>query len=204
MMRVRNRDLRLRLADRIVEPAAVERLVIYVELLERWAARHSLVRFKSREELLRRHIFESLEGRKLMADKGVLADLGSGAGLPGIPLLACQPGWSGTLVEPRQKRWAFLRLVIRELELNARAECLRFQDLAEDLSFDLVTVRALRIEETMLEFAVNHLNPGGRLLLWSTDEEEARTRRLDGWRVVSSALPDLDRGCLIEMEPCFT
>ncbi len=68
-------------------------------------------------------------GAPQIADTGALLDIGSGAGLPGVPLLIARPGWRGVLLEPRQKRWAFLRLVVRELGLECTVERSRYQDL---------------------------------------------------------------------------
>ena len=189
---------------RINDPEATRRLVIYVELLEKWSSRHNLVRYSSRRELLQRHIFESFEGVKHIGSCGCLADIGSGAGLPGIPLLACRPKWTGVLIEPRQKRWTFLRLVVRELGLDAKVVESRFEEYAERGKFDCITVRAVRIEDQLLEFAADRLENGGKLMLWSTHDEKERLAIKTGWRVLSSPLPDLDRGLLIEMEPCFT
>ena len=90
---------------------------------------------------------------------------GSGAGLPGVPLLLVRRQWRGLLLEPRLKRWAFLRQVIRQLELDAQAVRVRFQDLAvEHRGFDLITVRALGTIESLpflLNWARTRLAAGG-------------------------------------------
>ena len=98
---------------------ALLRLTRYAELVERWSGRHNLVRFSNRSELVQRHILEALAAAPLLKGSGRLLDVGSGAGLPGVPLLAVRPQWGGVLLEPRQKRWAFLRTVVRELGLEA-------------------------------------------------------------------------------------
>jgi 16S rRNA (guanine527-N7)-methyltransferase len=188
-----------------VPAEALERLVVYVDLLERWSARHSLVRFRDRRELVERHVLDSLAGAPLVPETGTLLDVGSGAGLPGIPLLCARPGVRGTLLEPRQKRWAFLRLVIRELDLDAIAATVRYQDLpAEAEGWSRVTCRAVGAHDQLLEWAKTRIGVGGAVMLWITEEETARLRRLDGWRVVGYALPRSDRGQLTFMQPCFT
>ena len=98
-----------------VEGQALDRLICYAELVERWSARHNLVRYSTRQELVERHIADALAAAPRLGAEGRLLDVGSGAGLPGVPLLAARPRWRGVLLEPRQKRWAFLRTVIREL-----------------------------------------------------------------------------------------
>ena len=72
-----------------------DRLALYAELLERWAGRHNLVRFADRRELVERHLVDSLAGAEHMGRNGRLLDIGSGAGLPGIPLLITRPDWHG-------------------------------------------------------------------------------------------------------------
>lgn len=182
----------------------LERLVRYAELLERWSTRHNLVSAASREELVARHIADALAAAPLMPADGSLLDVGSGAGLPGVPLLAVHPGWGGILLEPRQKRWAFLSLVIRELDLDAAAERGRYQALEAGRRWDLITARAVGGYEELLGWAHRRLLPGGELVLWTTIETEKRLSAQPGWRVLSSALPGLDRGRLCRMQPCFT
>jgi 16S rRNA (guanine527-N7)-methyltransferase len=185
--------------------AELERLVRYAELLERWSRRHNLVSWRDREELVRRHLLDALAGRELLVGCGQLLDVGSGAGLPGVPLLASRPAWRGVLLEPRQKRWTFLRLVVRELGLDATVERVRYQDYRHgDAVFDLVTVRGLGHQAELIAWAAGRLVAGGRVLMWSTDEGEAALRRLPGWRVLSSPLPSLTRGRLVQLLPCFT
>lgn len=193
----------------LLEPHAdgegLARLVRYAELLERWSRRHSLVSFQDRQELVERHIVDSLAAAELLEEDGTLLDVGSGAGLPGVPLLAVKPGWRGVLLEPRQKRWAFLRLVIRELGLDAVATRARYQDLGEDHpGFDVMTVRALGGYEALLSWASGRLSAAGRVLVWTTRPEVGRLEELDGWRVLSSPLPGLTHGRLVQLQPCFT
>jgi 16S rRNA (guanine527-N7)-methyltransferase len=174
-------------------------------LLERWSRRHNLVSWRDREELVRRHLLDALAGRDLLVGSGQLLDIGSGAGLPGVPLLLIRPAWRGVLLEPRQKRWAFLRLVVRELGLDATVERLRYQDYRNgDAVFDLVTVRGLGHHAELIGWAAARLVAGGRVLIWSTDEDEGALRRLPGWHVLSSPLPSLTRGRLVQLQPCFT
>jgi 16S rRNA (guanine527-N7)-methyltransferase len=180
-------------------------LVRYAELIERWSQRHNLVSWKGREDLVRRHLLDALAARELLSESGTLLDVGSGAGLPGVPLLASRPGWRGVLLEPRQKRWAFLRLVVRELDLDAVVERERYQGFSGGGGpFDLVTARALGGHAALVRWAGGQLAPGGRVALWLTEQDEAALRRLPGWHVLSSALPSLARGRLVQLRPCFT
>lgn len=187
-----------------MNPAALDLMVQYAELLERWSARHNLVHFANRRELVERHILDSLAASPLPAGGGHLLDVGSGAGLPGVPLLAVNAGWEGTLLEPRQKRWTFLRLVIRELGLNARAERVRYQDLKAGGPWNRITMRAVGGYGDFLPWARPKLGPGGEILIWATTETERELEMSVGWRVLSSPQPGLDRGRLVRLQPCFT
>ncbi len=186
------------------EGEALRRLVRYAELLERWSERHNLVRFSSREELVRRHILDALAGAPLLAGRGRLLDVGSGAGLPGVPLLAARPRWGGVLLEPRQKRWAFLRTVVRELGIEAEVVRSRYQDLGECPAFDLITIRAVGDHGTLLEWTRRRLSGAGEVVIWTTVDGEAALKAIAGWRVLSSQLPGLDCGRLARLQPCFT
>jgi 16S rRNA (guanine527-N7)-methyltransferase len=180
---------------------ALDRMVTYAELLERWSRRHNLVRFSGRRELVSRHLLDALEGVRLLEGSGLLVDVGSGAGLPGVPLLIACPRWRGVLVEPRQKRWAFLKRVIRELGLDAEVVDRRYEDLAVGQRFDRVTARALGGHGALLEWARPRLAAGGGVALWTTEDGE-RELALEGrWRVLSWPLVGLDRGRLVYLEP---
>ncbi len=191
------------LAGRVTE-AAVPRLARYAELVERWSRRHNLVRFANRRELVERHIVDALAGARRLPTGGRLVDVGSGAGLPGVPLLIARSDWRADLVEPRQKRWAFLKLVIRELELDAEALNMRYQDLSGSIRWRCVVARAVGDHERFLEWSARHLEEDGWVLLWATEEIENRLVSLASWRVVSWPLPGLDRGRLCRLQPCFT
>jgi 16S rRNA (guanine527-N7)-methyltransferase len=184
--------------------AALDRLVRYAELLERWSASHNLVRFSTREELVRRHILDALAAAHLLEGSGLLLDVGSGAGLPGVPLLAARPRWRGVLLEPRQKRWAFLRTVVRELALSADVVRSRYQDFDTERRFDRITCRALGDHSALLVWARRRLAVAGEVLLWTTVEGLATIEACAEWRVLSSQLPGLDCGRLARLQPCFT
>lgn len=195
--------LELLLAEGVREGA--EKIAEYLALLERWSTTHSLVKAASRRELVRRHAVESLEAVVHIGATGFLLDVGSGAGLPGVPILAARPGWSGVLLEPRTKRWAFLRTVIRELGLSAEVETARYQELKVSRSgFDLVTARALGGYGALLEWAKGRLAPQGVVLIWSGPETAGELAGLPGWDVLICPLSCAGHSRLIRLRPCFT
>ena len=179
---------------------SLERMVRYAELLETWSARHNLVSFADRRELVGRHLLDALAGTRLLEGRGTLLDVGSGAGLPGVPLLVARPEWRGLLLEPRQKRWAFLKTVIRELGLNAQAMDRRYEGLATDEPIDLVTARAVGKHRALLAWARSFLADGGGVALWTTVDGEREVGEEPGWRVLSWPLVGLDRGRLVYLK----
>ncbi len=188
-----------------IDGALAGRLAAYAALLDRWARVHNLVRYRDEAELVQRHLLDALAGvPHLPEPEGLLIDVGSGAGLPGIPLLLARPGWRGVLVEPRQKRWAFLRTAVRELGLDATVERERFQELKPGPVATAISARALGGHDALLDWASGVLAPGGRVLLWVGAGEAERLGRRPDWRVVSSPLPTLEQGVLARLEPCFT
>lgn len=187
-----------------LEGEALERMIRYAKLLETWSARHNLVRFANRRELVERHLQDAMAGARLLAGRGSLLDVGSGAGLPGVPLLVTNPAWDGVLLEPRKKRWAFLKLVVRELALDVRVVDRRYEDLEDGEVFDLITARAVGGHRSLLSWARTRVSGGGRVALWTTVEGEKELTGEPGWRVLSWPLVGLDRGRLVCLKKSST
>jgi 16S rRNA (guanine527-N7)-methyltransferase len=181
------------------------KLACFAELVERWSRTHNLVAFRDRQELVNRHILDALCGAQALGGRGCLLDIGSGAGLPGVPLLIARPGWHGVLLEPRQKRWAFLKLVSRELDLGAEVIQARYQDLGErSTGYDAISVRALTCDNRMLEWARPRLTRSGEVLVWTTEENLGQLRDHQGWHVISCPLVSLEQGRLARLRQWMT
>lgn len=147
-------------------------LARFLALLERWNRVHNLTGISDRTELIDRHLAESLALKPFV--RGPRAcDVGSGAGLPGLPLAVDLPDIAFTLIESRRKRASFLRQARAALGL-ANVEVL--QQRAEDVTagpFDTVLARAVAPPAGLLSIARPLLAPGGRLVLL-TAEDKAR------------------------------
>ena len=92
--------------------AAREKLLRYIALLVKWNRTYNLTAVRGPLEMVSHHLLDSLAVLPHLPDlpaQTALADVGSGAGLPGIPLAVAQPGWRVTLAESNQKKAAFLR-----------------------------------------------------------------------------------------------
>ena len=115
--------------------------------------------------LWERHLLNSAAVASLVPSSCSLADLGSGAGLPGIVLALLLPGASVTLLEPMARRAAFLEECVTELGLdNVRVRRARAEELAGTLVVDVVTARAVAPLDRLAALAVPLLRPGGTVL----------------------------------------
>jgi 16S rRNA (guanine527-N7)-methyltransferase len=147
-----------------LSPAQIASLLSYAELLRTRAVPLGLVGERDEGRILSRHVLDSLRAAVVVApDDGLAYDLGSGAGLPGIPVAIACPGLTVELVESRRRRAAFLELAVQDLELkNARVRLGRVEDLS--VPADLCFARAFAPLITAWEAAAPMLVPGGRLV----------------------------------------
>jgi 16S rRNA (guanine527-N7)-methyltransferase len=202
-------------SERSEEPAVLsttqlQNISTYVDILLHWNARINLTAIRNEEEIVTRHFGESLFAARhlfppypvsssvssvppVVRDFDVevavagtrLADLGSGAGFPGVPMKIWAPNIALTLIEANQKKATFLRELARALTLtniniqNARAETL------PPSTFDVVTLRAVERLPKVLPVAVTLLAPNGRLALLISSSQLESTR---------STLPNLTWG----------
>jgi 16S rRNA (guanine527-N7)-methyltransferase len=139
----------------------------FEELLRSRAVQLGLIAEGDRERIRERHITDSLRAVACVGagDRRVI-DLGSGAGLPGIPLAIALPAVGFVLVEARRLRGAFLEMVVADLSLgNVAVEVGRVEDL--DLQADLCVARAFASLEASWRAAERLLRPGGRLVYFA-------------------------------------
>ena len=141
-------------------------LLAYLALLVRWNATYNLTAIRDPREMLTKHLLDSLAMAPHVRGIDTLADLGTGPGLPGIPLALATPGLSVALVESNGKKARFLRECVRQLGLAPRVRVLesRAEGLAEPGAFEAITARALDRLAGILDVGGHLLAPGGRLL----------------------------------------
>jgi 16S rRNA (guanine527-N7)-methyltransferase len=167
-----------------LDPAALRQLSRFLDELSLWNERINLVGDRGRGVLIVRHLLDSLAPasilRSLAAGSSV-ADLGSGAGLPGVPLAIAFRDLRFCLIEPRRKRASFLRAVARalpELELDVRQE--RIEDLVRSgVAFDAIVSRAAPTTAELRKNSLLALRPGGLLIAFKgpaarSEEESSR------------------------------
>jgi 16S rRNA (guanine527-N7)-methyltransferase len=162
-----------------LSPAQLEHISIYIDILIRWNSRINLTAIRTPEEIVTRHFGESLFAASRLFPYSVssvspvvkdfdppcsVADVGTGAGFPGLPLKIWNPALSLTLIESNHKKATFLREITRALTLTdvdiqiTRAESIQAK-------FDVVTLRAVEHFEKILPIAAALVSPTGRLAL---------------------------------------
>ena len=141
-------------------------LLAYLALMLRWNATYNLTAIREPREMLVKHLLDSLAMQAHVQGLDTLADLGTGPGLPGIPLALATPGLSVALVESNGKKARFLRECVRQLGLAPRVRVLeqRAEAVAEPGQFSAITARALDRLAGILAVGGHLLAPGGRLL----------------------------------------
>ncbi len=151
--------------------ASFSNLARYLGELDRWRRRVNLTGNLSAEELAD-HALESAVGQGLIAHGTRLIDIGSGAGLPGVPISLVRPDLLVTLLEPRARRAAFLRHVVRQIGLsNATVLEARIADVGGQ-TFQAATTRAVGNLSVLIGSGA-FLGSGGALLAWTTEPERA-------------------------------
>ena len=167
-------------APHALSTAQLQAISTYIDILSRWNARINLTAIRDEEDIVTRHFGESLFAARhlfpLPHARLSVADLGSGAGFPGLPMKIWAPQISLTLIESNHKKAAFLSEVARALTLtdinvqNARAESL------PPAAFHVVTLRAVERFESILPTAGALVAPAGRLALLIGSAQQAQAQ----------------------------
>jgi 16S rRNA (guanine527-N7)-methyltransferase len=186
----------------LVDGTQVSLIQQYIKVLLHWNEKLNLTAIRDPLEILHRHFCESMFGAVVVPlNFGRLADIGSGAGFPGIPLKILRPDLELFLVESNIKKGTFLAEIIRELELaNAKVLISRYEELSEDLApLDYVCSRAVGEFGPFLEWAASEQLSARRTVLWigGRDLDEARKSALWEWAQPISVPQSLRRYILV-------
>lgn len=202
----------LRALDMADDQAHISVLLSYLQQLQHWNKAYNLTAIRDPGKMLVQHVFDSLsivpELRARWPHRNLrIADMGSGAGLPGIILAICQPDWSVVCVDAVGKKTAFVRQAAGVLGLkNVRAVQGRIESM-DSLDADLVVSRAFASLSDFVRVAAHHRAPGGAMLAMKGQDfvdERAALQADTGWFVkcaVELHVPELDaRRCLLELD----
>ena len=149
------------------------RVAVQLDLIGVWGARLRLTGERDRGTLLRKHVVDSLALAPLLPLAGVVVDIGSGAGFPGLVVAGLRPDLDVVLVESRRRKASFLGDVVRTIGLDrVRVRNARAEDVAEEIpeSSALVVSRAVRLE-AFLPVAARVVAPDGRVVAMQTPKQ---------------------------------
>ena len=148
-----------------IDAATQEKLLAYVALLEKWNRTYNLTAIRQPEHMITHHVLDSLAVLPHLSQTALrIADIGSGGGLPGIPIALARPGWHVVLIESSRKKATFLRQASLELGL-AQVDVVptRAESYEPPVPFDVVISRAYSSLGAFVEVA-RRLAPSGRWL----------------------------------------
>lgn len=170
-----------------LDAALAAPLLEYLALLARWNATYNLTAIRDPREMLAKHVLDSLTMQPYVRELRTLADLGTGPGLPGIPLAIATPSLQVTLVESNGKKARFLREAVRQLKLtNVEVAESRIEAFRPDARFDAITARALATLPLILQLGGHLPGADGRLLAMKGVLPEDEIAALPpGWRLAA-------------------
>jgi 16S rRNA (guanine527-N7)-methyltransferase len=186
------------------------RLLAFVALLARWSRAYNLTAVRDPAEMVPRHLLDGLAVLPLLR-RGPVLDVGTGAGLPGLPLAIMRPELDFTLLDSNGKKVRFVRQAVLELGLgNVAPVQSRIETYRPRVNFATITARAVASLAELTERCAPLLGPGGVLLALKSREPEAEIARLvaaapsgvvgDAIAVHRLQVPGLDaERCVIEV-----
>jgi 16S rRNA (guanine527-N7)-methyltransferase len=167
-----------------VTPEQVALIQRYMAMLLAWNQKVNLTAIHDPLEVLYRHFCESMYAAEAVPlQAGRLADVGSGAGFPGLALKMVRPELQVFLVESNVKKATFLAEVVRELRLaDTRVLVSRYEELGEEITpLDFVCSRALGEFEKFLNWARSGQVGVRQAILWVGGRDLAQVRKIAGW-----------------------
>jgi len=169
-----------------VSPGMVENLLGYMDLLKEWSGTYNLIAPGERDFLLTRHLLDSLSIAPWL-QTGSLLDVGTGAGLPGLPLAIISPARQVTLIDGAGKKIRFIRHVVRTLKLgNVHPLHQRIEDLDEDKTYANITSRAFASLREFVEAVRGCADESTRLLAMKGAHPGKELEELPDWVNVQS------------------
>jgi 16S rRNA (guanine527-N7)-methyltransferase len=189
-------------ADASFPPDAGDKFVAYLELLAKWNRTYNLTAIREPERMATHHVLDALAVLPHLPQAATRAelrvlDVGSGGGVPAIPLAIARPSWHVVALDSSHKKGAFLQQAVIELRLaNVEAVIARVEDYAPAAPFDVVISRAFSDLATFVEASARHLAARGQLVAMKgvyPDEEIAQLPA--GFRIVAAPgikVPGLD------------
>lgn len=163
--------------EQIVKKTCAEKFKAFQKLLVSYNQKYNLTAITEEKEIVYKHFIDSLAGESLFLSGARVAEVGSGAGFPSIPLKILRDDLYFTLIESTGKKCEFLAAAIKELDLkNVQIVNARAEDLAKDANyreqFDVCCARAVARLNTLCEYCLPFVKVGGRMVAYKGEAEE--------------------------------
>ncbi|OGT46021.1 MAG: hypothetical protein A3E82_07840 [Gammaproteobacteria bacterium RIFCSPHIGHO2_12_FULL_38_11] len=170
-----------------------ERLIAYLRLLQKWNKAYNLTAITDFDKMISYHLLDSLSVAPYLTGNNIV-DVGSGAGLPGIPLAIYFPEKKFTLIDSIGKKTRFITQAVRELGLmNVTVLHSRAEKCQSKHCFDTMIARAVASIDDLINISKVLLNEEGKLLMMKSDEMVS-----DQYQVIKLSVPGIEAPrCLI-------
>jgi 16S rRNA (guanine527-N7)-methyltransferase len=159
----------------------IEQLLAFIKLIEKWNKAYNLTAIKNKQEMVRLHLLDSLTVIPYLEGNRII-DIGTGAGLPGIPLAICLPHLAFILLDSNAKKTRFVQQVVLELKLtNIKIVHGRAEDFQPEQCYDMVLTRAFADLADILKSTNHLLAKNGKLLAMKghcSEQELAKVKSL--------------------------
>ena len=151
----------------------IQQLLDYVQLMEKWNKTYNLTAIRNKETMIGLHLLDSLAILPFIEGNHVI-DIGTGAGLPGIPLAICLPNCQFKLLDSNAKKTRFVQQVVLELKLHNVHVChQRVENYHPELAFSTVLTRAFASLAEIIKLTAHLLGKDGQLLAMKGQSSEA-------------------------------
>lgn len=175
----------------LLSSAQQSQLIAYLTLLQKWNKTYNLTAITDFEKMIAYHALDSLSVAPYLTGNNIV-DVGSGAGLPGIPLAIYFPEKQFTLIDSVGKKTRFISQAVRELKLqNVQVIHGRAEACATKQGFDTMIARAVASIETLVSISKVLLKSNGHLLMMKSDVLEVESLS-DAYQVIPLAVPGID------------
>ena len=185
-----------------VNPGQIDQLLAFIQLIAKWNRSYNLTAVRNNADMARLHILDSLAILPYIEGKRVI-DIGTGAGLPGIPLAICLPDVQFTLLDSNAKKTRFVQQAVLELKLtNVTVVHSRVEDYQPEQGFDSVLTRAFASLPDIVQLTGHLLTDAGVLLAMKGQVPEAELQQLSHYTATITPIhvPDVEaERCLLRL-----
>lgn len=182
--------------------AQIEQLLNFVRLIEKWNKAYNLTAIRNKEDMVNLHLLDSLAIAPFISGRQII-DIGTGAGLPGIPLAICFPDIKFTLLDSNAKKTRFVQQAVLELKLNNVTVCHhRVENYHPEILFDAALTRAFASLTDIVKLTAHLLTKEGVLLAMKGQNLDTELAQVKAKKtVIPIRIPGIPvERCLIRIE----